>query len=80
MVFRVRRSVGVENETERDSEGQKGWAHAAKASNRVGPPLFSLGSPFLPIFLSHTLISIKNDVRKILRNSEKLSRVKVTYY
>ena len=80
MVFRSRRSVRVENETERDSEGQKEWAHAAWYCSHVGPPLFLLGAPFLPSFLSYMLISIKNNSRKILRNSEKLSNTKVTYY
>ena len=80
MIFRSKRSVGVENEMKRDSEGQKGWAHAAKESSHVGPLLLGLGSSFFPIFLSHTLISIKIDFYKFIRNSEKLSNTKVTFY
>ena len=62
---------------ERDSEGQKEWSHAAQDSGRVGPLVSFLGSPLRPVFLSHTLISIKNDFRKILCNSEKLSNSKL---
>ena len=79
-VFRSRRSVGIENETKKDSEVEKEWAHAARYMGRVGPPLSFLGSPLRLVFLSHTMISIKIDLRKILCNSEKLSNTKVTFY
>ena len=75
--FWSKRSVGIENETKRDSEVEKGQPHAARYMGRVGPPLSFLGSPLHLVFLSHMLISIKNDFRKILCNSEKLSNSKL---
>jgi hypothetical protein len=43
-------------------EAQDRWAHAAKESGRMGPPLFLLGHFLVSIFCTKSFFSIKIDV------------------
>src|SRR5664279_6306727 len=52
----------AKDEGEAVPEAQDRWAHAAKESGRVGPPLFLLGHFLVSIFCMKSFFSIKIDV------------------
>ena len=59
--FWKERNVGAKESKKRRPEGQKGWAHAARFLDHVGPTKLALGPPLPSIFLAEASSWPKND-------------------
>ena len=61
--FMKEEDLGAKEANERGPEAQKGVAHAAKESGRMGPTFWSLVAPLLSIFLPTTPSWPKTDYK-----------------
>ena len=60
-LFWKERNVGAKESKKRRPEGRKGWAHAARFPDRVGPTKMALGPPLPSILLPEASSWPKND-------------------